>query len=73
MAHDWKTEAHRKFAADMEAAGLAVRRYRGRNFYDGPAVDTDDEHDLQDIIRATTVRVQTDQMGKRDLVVYPAG
>lgn len=32
---------HRRFVEDMEAAGLEVRHYRGRNFYQGPAVEVD--------------------------------
>lgn len=61
---------HEQFREDMLSAGIPVEEYKGRNFYEGPAVYTTDELDLQDIIRATTVKVMTDNMG-RDLVVYP--
>ena len=60
---------HQQFTEDMEAAGYEVKPYRGRNFYDGPSVRID-RAELQDVIRVTAVRLQTDQLGL-GLVVYP--
>jgi hypothetical protein len=65
---------HAQFVADMKVAGIEVRivkDYRGRNFYVGPAAIIDREQ-LQDAIRATSVRLWWDQMGRDDLIVYPA-
>lgn len=61
-----------KFLKDMENAGYQTYTYRGRNYYEGPAVNTDRHNgpSVQDIIRATTVKVVTDNMGL-DYVVYP--
>jgi hypothetical protein len=61
---------HDKFRRDMEGAGYEVRDYSGRSYYRGPAVVVQ-VGELQDVIRATGVRVQTDNMGKGSLVVYP--
>ncbi len=58
---------YEKFRKDCEGEGLEVRHYRGRFFYEGPAVST---KDIQDVIRATTVRVQWDQLGL-GYIVYP--
>jgi hypothetical protein len=64
---------HDRFAAEAREAGWNVCKYQGRFWYDGPAVVTDDEstdRDLQAAIRATTVRVQWDNLGL-NYVVYP--
>jgi hypothetical protein len=58
---------YRKFAEDMNAAGLEVLDYRGRNFYSGPAVAVDD---IQDSLSKTTVKCQWDQLGQ-GFIVYP--
>lgn len=58
------------FRHDMDRAGYCVKEYNGKNFYTGPAVFVEAD-DLQEVIRATTVRLQTDQMGKSGIVVYP--
>ena len=58
---------HERFANDMEEAGLEVQHYRGRFFWEGPAVVVDD---LQDALGATEVRCQFDNLGK-GWVVYP--
>lgn len=55
------------FREDMANAGLEVIEYKGRYFYEGPAVIV---RDIQEAIRATQVTVQWDNMG-RDFVVYP--
>ena len=58
------------FAEEMVASGMAVRQYRGRNFYEGPSV-TCEKVDLQEVIRSTSVELQWDNMGKSQYVVYP--
>jgi hypothetical protein len=58
---------HRQFVQDCRKAGYEVRHYRGRNFWEGPAVITDD---ADDVIRSTGVPVQHDNMGL-GYVVYP--
>ena len=60
---------YQQFREDMREAGYEVEEYNGRYFYRGPAVRCDD---LQDAIRATKVRLQSDQMGKHGYIVYPA-
>lgn len=55
------------FVEDMTAAGLDVWHYRGRWFWEGPAVSVDD---LQDALGATRVRCQWDELGL-GWVVYP--
>ena len=64
-----KQEKYDKFTADLEEAGFEVRPYNGRFFYRGPAVRIEQD-ELQDVIRATTVKLQWDDMGK-GLIVYP--
>ena len=63
---------YEQFRKDMEKAGYEVTEYRGRNFYVGPAVSTSrkDDIDLQDIMSATKVNVQWDNLGL-DYIVYP--
>ncbi len=58
---------HIQFVEDMRKAGLKPYNYRGRNFYEGPAVNVDD---LQEGLSATKVSCQWDHMGK-GWVVYP--
>ena len=62
-----------QFVVDMEEAGLDVFHYKGRWFWEGPAVQTrvDEGIDLQSVVRATPVKLQWEQLGKSDLVVYP--
>ena len=64
---DWGRVNYNRFAEECESAGLEVYRYRGRFYYNGPAVNCDD---IQDVIRVTGVKVQWDSMG-RGYVVYP--
>jgi hypothetical protein len=61
-----------QFVRDMQAAGIPVRHYRGRNFYTGPAAVSDRDEGLfeQDIIRATEVKLQHDNMGL-EWILYP--
>jgi len=52
-----------QFVSDMKRAGFAVRHYEGRAFWTGPAVSTRDFGEAEDLIRATKVRLQRDQLG----------
>ncbi|MFH1690585.1 MAG: hypothetical protein ABIE42_10185 [Candidatus Eisenbacteria bacterium] len=63
----YDNKKHQRFSDECAAAGLDVENYRGRCFYEGPAVRTDDR---QAVIRATTVPLQWDNMGK-GWIVYP--
>jgi hypothetical protein len=56
-----------KFMKDMKRAGLKIEYYKGRFFWHGPAVITDD---IQNVMSNTKVRCQYDSMGF-DFVVYP--
>jgi len=63
---------HETFADDMDGSLWRFEAdYHGRNFYQGPAVFCE-ASELQEVIRATTVNLQWDQMGNSGLVVYPA-
>ena len=53
----------------MESGGHEVSHYNGRFFYSGPSVRIDHD-ELQDVILATKVMLQVDQLGK-GLIVYP--
>ncbi len=60
------------FVEDMEAAGFEVEHYHGRFFWRGPAVRTEEPYvSLQDVMRATSVRLQWDSLGRDDRIVYP--
>ena len=65
-----ESRRHAEFRRDMRSAGYEVIEYRGRNFYSGPAVRCE-RGESQDVMRATTIRVQTDHLGL-GLIVYPA-
>jgi hypothetical protein len=58
---------YNQFVRDMIDAGLEPYHYRGRFFYEGPAVNVDG---LQDAHRHTDVPCQSDNMGL-GYVVYP--
>jgi len=58
---------HKQFVEECEEAGLEVRYYQGRCFWKGPAVACED---LQEVIRATQVSVQWDNLGL-GWIVYP--
>ena len=60
-------EVFNKFVSDMESIGLDVQNYKGRFYYDGPAVIVGD---IQEAIRATKLKLQWDNMAF-DYVVYP--
>lgn len=65
-APDWAIRKIR-FRKDMKKAGLEVQEYKGRYFYEGPAVVV---KDLQDAIRVTDIPLQWDHMGLQ-WVIYP--
>ncbi len=56
----------------MEKAGFETREYDGRFWYHGPAVDCDgrDGPSSQEVIRATRVKLQQDQLGL-GTILYP--
>jgi hypothetical protein len=64
------TDAHLTFIRNMKGHGYEVRYYVGRNFWRGPAVVVD-RAEFHDVIRATFIDLQTDEMGKSDIIVYP--
>ena len=66
----WTDERHRRFAEDLERMGYEIYEYHGRWAYHGPAVKVE-ASELQDVLRATPVRVCWDTLGKSGLVVYP--
>lgn len=66
----WTDARHQRFEDDLERAGYDVEEYHGRWHYHGPAVRCDSS-ELQDVLRATVVRVIWDTLGKTGLVVYP--
>ncbi len=67
-------DIYEQFVEDMEKADIEYDgEYNGRYFYHGPAVRTDEKGfpTRQDVIRATKVKVQWDNLGL-DFIVYPA-
>lgn len=62
-----KSKRYEKFKREMEEAGLEVENYKGRFFWEGPAVRTDD---LQEALAKTTVTCQWDNLGL-GWIVYP--
>lgn len=67
---EYEKEHHQRFVAECRAAGIPVRHYDGRFNYHGPAASTSDDFDEQDIIRATTVNPQRDNLGL-GMILYP--
>lgn len=65
-----ESTSQKKFKEDMEEAGYTVRFYSGRSRYEGWATAVDDRSELQDVIRATGVKVQWDELGL-GLIIYP--
>ena len=72
-----KEERYEQFMDDMEEAGYDIEEdYQGRSYYEGPAVRIEGgirsvHAELQDVIRATKLYLQWDEMGSDGLVVYP--
>jgi hypothetical protein len=69
MDKTYENANYQRFVKDMEKAGLEPYNYRGRFWYEGPAVNVDD---IQDALSATKVKCQWDNMGL-GWVVYPRG
>lgn len=65
-----KEQQYKQFTEDMKEAGYEVEPYQGRFFYEGPAVKVD-ASELQDVIKATDVKLQWDTLGKSGLIIYP--
>lgn len=67
-------DKYERFVKDMEKAEIDYDgSYMGRFFYHGPAVRTNEKGfpTLQDVIRATKVKLQWDNLGF-DFIIYPA-
>lgn len=66
-------DIYEQFVEDMEKAGIEYEEYHGRFFYHGPAVRTNEKGfpTRQDVIRATKVELQWDNLGKLDFIIYP--
>lgn len=62
-----KNKRYEKFKREMEEAGLEVENYKGRFFWEGPAVRTDD---LQETLAKTVIPCQWDTLGL-GWIVYP--
>jgi hypothetical protein len=71
----YSSEVFNNFVKRMTKAGIPVRHYRGRFFWEGPCVHTDmiNGLTLEDIQKKAKMKLQHDGMGKYDLVVYPVG
>jgi hypothetical protein len=70
MAREYKSEDHQTFVSEMKSDGRDVEHYNGRNFYEGPSIHCD-RSELEDVIRASTVRLGWESLGKSGLVVWP--
>jgi hypothetical protein len=58
-----------RFIKEMEEQGEKVYFYKGRNYYEGPAVNCED---VSDIMSRTSVKCQYDSKGL-EWIVYPKG
>lgn len=65
--HTYTKPDHLRFIEDMYTAGLEVEHYRGRCFWNGPAVRVDE---LQEALSNTKVPCRYDSMGL-GFIVYP--
>lgn len=65
-------DIYEQFIEDMKSVGIECEDYEGRFFYHGPAVRTNEKGfpTRQDVIRATKIEVQWDNLGL-DFIVYP--
>lgn len=66
----YDTEEANKFVRDMHVLGAEVEHYHGRFFWEGPAVRSGRDFDMQEILGATKVKCQWDSMGL-DHIIYP--
>ncbi len=69
---NYDNETCNQFVKDMEDAGFEVEHYRGRWYWTGPAVRTDERNGptLQEVHAATKIKCQRDNMAF-DWIVYP--
>lgn len=58
------------FVKECEDAGYEVEHYHGRFCWEGPAVRVESTTEYHDLIRATTMDLQSDNLGL-DMIVYP--
>jgi|SRR5579863_7138086 len=71
--HEYKNKRHQQFVRDMKKAiedgdlDEELQHYRGRFYYEGPAVSCKDP---QEVLSRTKVPCQWDSMG-RGVIVYP--
>jgi len=66
---DYENPLHITFVTDMETEGIPWRHYSGRFYYEGPAAESG-QFAVQEIMSATKVPLQTDDMGL-DKILYP--
>lgn len=57
-----------RFVVEAEGSGFEVRHYNGRYGFEGPAISGDD---LVELIRAVSVDVQWDNLGRGYIVYGP--
>jgi hypothetical protein len=70
MTLRYNDESCNKFVAECEAAGFEVEHYKGRFWWEGPAVRVKGDKEYLKVVRATTVNIQNDDMGK-GMIIYP--
>ena len=58
------------FWDEIRKMGKTPYHYEGRYYYEGPAVNVDDDDEKQEVIRATSMPLQWDNLGL-GWVVYP--
>jgi len=68
----YEKKHHIIFVERAKEAGFEVEHYHGRNFWEGPAVRVRDSYEAQELIRATSMRLQSDNMGL-GFIYYPVG
>ncbi len=65
--HTYFEPDHIQFISDMQDAGMEVRHYRGRFYWEGPAASCDE---VQEVMSNTKVPCQQDSLGL-GFIVYP--
>jgi len=68
-----ESDVQKKFRKAMEEKNRDIEFYHGKWFYKGWATRATDFDELQDVIRATKVKLQWDTLGKTGYIVYPQG
>lgn len=63
MSLKYNNKACNLFVEELEEAGIPVEHYRGRWYWTGPAARAANQDEADEIIRATTVKLQRDQLG----------